>query len=477
MNSPRGNRRRAAVLIVCLAILTVLALLAVSFARLMSLEQAASTNHVDVVRAKFLAHSGIVRSIEELRVAASGRSWDDPNIDTWIFEDTATLEETLDPSFKEGTTPYGDAYSGVLGGGASIGNPSPTAGRYEDYGDYYKLKILDTGAQININSTQSSLPALLENLGKHLQHFARSDPEYARQNPRQINPIPSVAGEDNASLPSTGRGKGLEIVQAREKLPTRRFSSKDELIPILGAAAFDAVKDYVCTHSFADPETFTVNATTVDIIDARKVIHSFSREARSPINLNTASPPVLAAVLTGLGAQIPEVSATARVQKDKELSFMEEVEMNSAAAYTEIPRLILERLPGGGTEDDARRGVPGFPRAFAFRIETREDPQEVRLSGPGFPDQADRMSGREFEVEVTQAGKSAVGDRAEVADGEVCHRKRHRAPRSSGPTDRAESERLVIRIRIRPVPGSRWGVQGSIGNVGSNLRNRFRFQL
>ena len=110
MISYLSGRRRATVLIVCLAILTILALLAVSFARLMSLEKNASTNHVDVVRSKFLAHSGIVRAIEELRTAASGRSWDDPNIDTWIFSDSTTREDTLEPSFKAGMTTYGDAY-------------------------------------------------------------------------------------------------------------------------------------------------------------------------------------------------------------------------------------------------------------------------------------------------------------------------------------------------------------------------------
>ncbi|MBI4614136.1 MAG: hypothetical protein HY720_11045 [Planctomycetes bacterium] len=361
-----GARRRGAVLIVCVAILTVLALLAVSFARLMSLERVASTNYVDAVRARFLAHSGVERGIEELRKASSGRAFDDPRTDTWIYKDDSPLEETMEPSFKEGATPYGDAYSGVLGGGPGVQGPFRyRAGTYEDYGDYYKLQVIDAGAQVNLNSTQTSLPAILENLGKSLQYYAQTDPNFRANNPGAVNPIPSTAGETSPTIPSTGRGKGLEIVQARDKLPGKRFYSKEQLVPILGPAAYKALRDYVCVHSWGDPDTVAVNLGGIDAGDATKVALSFGREMRHPVNLNTAPRPVLEAALAGLSAKVPEISSTVATkpvtdEKPSPRPIQEDTEINAAATWLDIPPLAPSQARRIAERIVARRATQPF---------------------------------------------------------------------------------------------------------------------
>ncbi len=331
-----GSGRRGAVLIICVAILTVLALLAVSFARLMTLEETASANYVDMVRARFIAHSGVERAIEELRRAASGRSWDDPALDAWIYQDTLPLEETMDPSFKTGVTPSGDAYSGVLGDGMD-GPYRHNAGYYEEYGDYYKLQIVDAGAQINLNGPQRNLPGILENLGKALQAIAQTDPNYGRINPRRINPIPSQGVEIAPNIPSTGRGMGLTIVQARDKLPMRKFSSKEELLPIVGPEAFRILRDFVTVHSYTDEDTAAGNLDLLDLADATRVAISYGREFRAPINLNTAPRPVLEAVLSGLTARVPVVSSEVETATPTGFSFLEEVELKASAQWMEIP--------------------------------------------------------------------------------------------------------------------------------------------
>jgi Tfp pilus assembly protein PilX len=83
-----GSRRkmRGSMLIVAMGILTLMSIMAITFARLMKLESAASTNYLNMIRAKLLAESGLERAKVSLRSVASANSYDSIN-DPWVFKD------------------------------------------------------------------------------------------------------------------------------------------------------------------------------------------------------------------------------------------------------------------------------------------------------------------------------------------------------------------------------------------------------
>lgn len=161
---PRQNERRdrGAVLLIALAILALLSLFATAFVRLVNFEKRASANYTDAVRARLLAKAGIEHAAVMVRDLADKRHYSKPG-DRWEFgfdvdpgvlaglEMHPDLQTTSAPSFPldyaKQIKPRGDftflgrdlVVSGVVGETYSNGL------------DVYKLKVIDTASQLNLN--------------------------------------------------------------------------------------------------------------------------------------------------------------------------------------------------------------------------------------------------------------------------------------------------------------------------------------
>lgn len=196
--------RRGTVLIFTLGVLIVLSVMGTSFALLMRTERQATVNYLYGVRAKLIAKDGILRATAELQtllarnnyteltdlwafgVVASGTDYvydynvfcgvqrlsDDQNpppvsypyyhptaalpqdrginyLD-WNQNGVSDLGEQLDPAFFQGGLPTQRA---TLSGFAADGlYESPfRAGTFVPGGDHYRLKVIETNAQLNLN--------------------------------------------------------------------------------------------------------------------------------------------------------------------------------------------------------------------------------------------------------------------------------------------------------------------------------------
>ncbi len=292
--SPPPSARRGTALIVSLGVLVVLAMLATVFATMAGVERDISRNYVDLVRARFLAESGIHESVAELcrdmtQTVSEDRNRNgalDPGEDVngngvldgagpdgvpwpaqtawWYrgedYNDNGVLDgaaEDQDQLPSAGTLdtascPAGDArYPSLSDYSAGLprtifldinGAPRPrgvsralAAGSYGRNCDLYAVKIVDTSAQIYINDFNPNLPRILNNLG------------------RQVVPVIAnlgnrICGLNAAGNPVAGTG--------RFKVPYHQFVSKDELVQfgILTAAELEQVRDFITVHAWVDPK-------------------------------------------------------------------------------------------------------------------------------------------------------------------------------------------------------------------------------
>src|SRR5213078_1213114 len=83
MLEPERSARRGAILIVVLGVLTVLALLAITFSTLQATERNIARSYLDTVRARLLAESGVEMAISKIsELTAEGRPGH-PSIQYW----------------------------------------------------------------------------------------------------------------------------------------------------------------------------------------------------------------------------------------------------------------------------------------------------------------------------------------------------------------------------------------------------------
>ncbi|MCO5172370.1 MAG: hypothetical protein M9894_39225 [Planctomycetes bacterium] len=280
-----------------IAILTLLAVFSLAFVQLVNFERHASTNYVDAVRARMVARAGLQRAIAELQRIAQTKHYSDPDGDHWRFSYTrptgapATLElnllSTTRPSFwvedanrKMFNQPL--VYSGAVSstyGGDSI--------------DVYKLKIIDAASQLNLNHPDDvSLQRMLKNL---LRAAAEQDPLW-------------TLTEADAALLAT------RIV---DRKPKEGFRSLTEVWAVLSQPLLPGGKNVVTpgadrwTHSSQNGARLPLRdmLTCSSWVDESVIrpwnLNGDGRRSlpitpRAPVNLNTASVPVLTAVLAEL---------------------------------------------------------------------------------------------------------------------------------------------------------------------------------
>ncbi len=286
--------RRGVVLLFSIAVLALLSILAVVFATTAKMERNVSRNYVDDARAKMCANAGLELALTTLKELAMRQGWDDPT-STWVFP-LDPARNTFDPNWgfaiELARTPS-------LMGGPALPTGAPVSGTtnqqlastYDPGRDYYRLKILDCGAQINVNmydiaaspSAKTVLEGILTNLGQAIQDVYGG-----------LNPIGNQAAA---------------ITNYRLTLPGQQYASESQLLEALRGPypgdfqrRFAILRDFVTTEGWMDSTQCVAGnyrqAIDFPIRPSGRI--DVVRRLRSPINLNTAPVPVLMAVLTGI---------------------------------------------------------------------------------------------------------------------------------------------------------------------------------
>jgi len=266
-DSPQRIRDdRGAMLLVSLGVLTLLSVLALAFVQRMSLEFKATRNYVDGVKARLIAEGALERALDEKRKEVTtslvSSLVDDPASASvycggkfWMpIEDTSDVMNILND-------PYRASVVGIMG-------QSYTKGA-----DRFKIKIIDTQTQFNLNQGHNDtvFRLMLQSLGVGIslqidamnreitasakrrgatdfaeRLFSTGDPilraEYPRLTPEQ---------KKNGSV-KVFRGADA-IMELRKSREASRFSSKSELLQCLSEQDYRLVRDFVTTKSWFDP--------------------------------------------------------------------------------------------------------------------------------------------------------------------------------------------------------------------------------
>ncbi len=289
------SSRRGLALLVTLAILSVLAIVAVCFARMMRVESSAADTHSHSIRAGFAAEAGIEFATRYLARAFESHPWGDPR-DGWVFRNASDsdvgtgldLVGAAHPSAEAGVYPpghvlAGQGYSGLL----SPSNPEVT----------FALKIESNSGKIHVNGGD---PAAAWDVGYN-KVLARFLDDFVLCLKRDAT-YPSDALPDDA---------GQRILQAR---PSSGYSTEEDLAGVLGERAYRQLVDFVCVQTWVDPAVIEPDPmTAVDPMfrrrDPRGRPYAPRIQPRAPIDVNLAPVPVLAATLVGLQARVLERKA------------------------------------------------------------------------------------------------------------------------------------------------------------------------
>lgn len=238
-------------LIMAVGILAVIALVAVGFSAFTRLELRATENYADQLKAEFIAEAGIANAIKELKYGTAGAKYDpyDTVADTWYYQGNSGEENPVDVELKDAAL--------------------PSFGAAEDFGGgQYKLKVVDCAGLINVNAP---LP----------------DTNAEDEMKNTLEALALAAGLN----PASAQDFSANLVPFRKTLPNEQFASKSEikLIPDVGPAIYDKIKNYITLYGDEDDGIFVLNKSgqTPSAEHTRKVF----------VNVNTASKAVLIAVI------------------------------------------------------------------------------------------------------------------------------------------------------------------------------------
>lgn len=301
------GKRRGATLLVSIAILTLLAVFSIAFVRLVNFERVASANYVDAVRARMASRAGIQRAVAELRKLATMRGYSHPVKDGWNFVYTKptadggrplSLLTTTTPSFNQADP------AGRLFFGQTLTYSGSTGQSHSGGEDVYKLKVLDCASQFNANHPDAvSAQRILKNILR-------------------------CASELDADWPDLSNAEANQLAQAviTGRTQAGSFSSKSQIMDLLRGVSLGAkdvqtlgfdrwnnpsadgkrlpLRDMLTVSSWVDPTSlrpWNLNNTAY----TTGVTRDFTLLPRAPINLNTASVPVIAGVLAELSSAGP----------------------------------------------------------------------------------------------------------------------------------------------------------------------------
>lgn len=303
---------RGSMLIVALGILALLSILGLTFARLMTLESAASTNYVDGVRARLIAEGGLRRALTQLKLDVSSKPYSSVD-ESWVY---AGGEYGLPLELSTHLRPGSQEERDALANGQSLAQierrrasfAAVLARTYHDQNgiDQYKIKVIDTQTQFNLNSRYEESQVGNETYDLNYIRFLDAlgvalskKPLPGTTTPSGRNPILHARYPRGARNAYRG---GMAIYQFRRSRENGEFKSKTELLEVLESEEdYELLKDYVTAKSWVDRRVVSPvqipNQSKKPWADVKVI------EPRSPINVNLASKEVIAANLAGIAGR------------------------------------------------------------------------------------------------------------------------------------------------------------------------------
>lgn len=385
----RNDQDRGSMLVVALGILTLLSILALTFVSLMRLEQTASTNYVDGVKARLIAEGGLELSMATLKRSAGTEAYSNPNAD-WIYAqgnywlplEEASAVRRGDPNDSPALNAIRASYAGELG-------MSYSGGR-----DQYKIKVIDTQTQFNLNSNYEVLDGLDEVYIRFLDSLGVA---ISKLNPRARSGSGTTVGPGRNPIiharfpkgaPNAFRGAEA-IYRFRESREGKKFNSKTELLEVLdNEDDYALLRDYVTDRSWFDPKTVTARSGKLigdsGNPDTMKVWSDvIGLERRSPINMNLATTEVIASNLAGIAGRgvflytgdfDASTSRTQKIDAGTKFEYATQSELRPGG-YQPVPVLVYLSMVGfhkGAQPNDPPtiHGAIVLAQAIKNRIQT-----------------------------------------------------------------------------------------------------------
>jgi hypothetical protein len=290
--------RRGSILLVSICILAALSVFALAFASIVRLESRAALNACDTVRARMVADAGLERALFLLTrceladpVTTFHAPWTYRSQDGASWGHGLPLDQAKNPSFRAGVTPEGLAYSGIV------------SGTYRAGGDHFALKVVDANARLSLNGQQPALGSMLDALGRAIRDFDRrrltaTDPLHdpgwaawvATRKAELIAQGTAAAEAERLTAPADPiAGRGAQVVALRASLGGR-FESVDQLRAVLAPEDVERLRDHVTVDAWLDAAMVGWDPATGAEVP----------QWRAPVDVNTASWPVLVACLEGV---------------------------------------------------------------------------------------------------------------------------------------------------------------------------------
>lgn len=297
----RGRRNEGSMLVIALGVLALLSILAVTFVSLMKLELLASKNYVDGVKARLVAEGGLEEAITELKNRNGLDAVSNPN-DDWVYASGRywiPLEEATTKRDKSDPNDYANRCS-------FVGNLGQSYARGKDQ---YKIQVIDTQAQFNLNNVFDN-SFTLDQQDRESNVYTRAlralGEAIHKLNPRakaaNIDPVK----EARYPLKNPQYFGADAILKFRLSLEGKMFTSKYQLTEILPTPEhYKLIRDYVTTKSWMDPKSVVpfkhdgINEAFTDL-SVKKPNPGELPDQRAPINVNLAPVEVIAANLAGL---------------------------------------------------------------------------------------------------------------------------------------------------------------------------------
>lgn len=290
------KRPSGIVLIVTLAVLGLLSVLAVSFIQLSRLERTISRNYMDRTRALLAAESGIEYAITRIHEFTGG---------------AASAEEQTDLSWHGGkasfNVPDDPLISGYIGDSA---------------GDIrFSLQVDDDTGKLNLNDTNGNWNIDTDPTPDSDEYGQNDDKDLDDASPRLAKIIETLVDILNPGQPGLGALAAASLIDARDQRYGGRFSSMRQVRAALvdenvfTPAQYETFLPYVTLASWQDPNVIKPNykvhvsvpAGTTQPSDRFDVFlwadcqnKGYALEPRCPININSAPPDLLQALIQPL---------------------------------------------------------------------------------------------------------------------------------------------------------------------------------
>ena len=317
MSRFRHNHNQAHALILSMAVLMLLSIMAIQFSGMATLGLQSSLNFHEGRGANLVAQAGIEFAIANIR-----EGFQDPLYNLWRYR-SADSDANSDPQyaanlFADDETGAGVSLSAIqtVISGENTNYPSFATDAtkiniggsermvsgwvHQEQNRAFTLKVFDVASQININSfkDRSKLATVLNNLSWAIA---------------QRQPYKSASGFDSAG---PLHGLGGEIFDSR---PSDGYQSKSQLVGIsngsktISQSDLQFVFDYISVYprpSDMTPSAGNNNNTSFQRIRFTTPGNekSYQEDLRSPVNINTASWPVLVAVFKDLSTASVAIS-------------------------------------------------------------------------------------------------------------------------------------------------------------------------